>query len=245
MKKTLASIFAVVFFVVGIHTNAQAAGAKETIPNYKFQFPETDRDSLRRGFGYFMDSCASCHSLELMRFRRISEDLGIAKEEILEKYVPRVQAKDMFSELKTHMQPETAIEAYGVVPPDLTLFARAKGTDYILNYLLGYYVDADSKFGFENSVFPTTSMPNVLYGYQGKQVARFDGDKLVGLELEEVNLREGEFFRLVSDITNFLSYTSEPSKLQRYAYGFWILLFIAVFTGCAYLLKRELWRDIR
>jgi ubiquinol-cytochrome c reductase cytochrome c1 subunit len=36
----------------------------------------------------------------------------------------------------------------------------------------------------------------------------------------------------------------EPMQLERQALGVWVLLFLAVFTILAYLLKKEYWRDV-
>ena len=47
--------------------------------------------------------------------------------------------------------------------------ARARGTDYIYNYLKGFYLDPNSPTGVDNVVLAGTSMPHVLWELQGFQ----------------------------------------------------------------------------
>ena len=47
------------------------------------------------------------------------------------------------------------------------------------------------------------------------------------------------------DTVNFLEYVGEPAKAQRQSLGVWVILFLLVFTGFAYLLKKEYWKDVK
>lgn len=53
-----------------------------------------------------------------------------------------------------------------------------------------------------------------------------------------------QFRRSVGDLVNFLEYVGEPMKLYRYSLGLKVLIFLLIFTGLAYLLKREYWKDV-
>ena len=65
------------------------------------------------------------------------------------------------------------------------------------------------------------------------------------LKVTQAGKLEPEAFdRAVYDLTNFLAYVGEPSKLQAQALGPKVLIFIFIFGVIAYLLKREYWRDI-
>jgi ubiquinol-cytochrome c reductase cytochrome c1 subunit len=46
------------------------------------------------------------------------------------------------------------------------------------------------------------------------------------------------------DLVNFLDYMGEPAKYERRHLGVKVLMFLFLFLGLAYLLKREYWRDI-
>jgi ubiquinol-cytochrome c reductase cytochrome c1 subunit len=71
-------------------------------------------------------------------------------------------------------------------------------------------------------------------------------DKVVaGFELAEPgSMTPAEYDSAVRDLTTFLAYIAEPMKLERQALGIWVLLFLAVFSIIAYLLKKEYWKDI-
>jgi len=84
-------------------------------------------------------------------------------------------------------------------------------------------------------------MPNVLQNCQGSQEL-VDG-KLV--KISDGYCSDAEFEGVVSDITNFLSYTAEPYKSDRLYIGVWVLLFLSLLLVFAYLLKKEYWRDIK
>ena len=53
-----------------------------------------------------------------------------------------------------------------------------------------------------------------------------------------------EYDGAVRDLVTFLTYMGEPMKLERQRLGLWVLLFLAVFTVVAYLLKKEYWKDV-
>ncbi len=57
-------------------------------------------------------------------------------------------------------------------------------------------------------------------------------------------MSEQEYKDTVRDLVNFLDYSSEPAQLIRMSYAPWVLLFVAVFTFLAYLLKINYFRDV-
>lgn len=63
-------------------------------------------------------------------------------------------------------------------------------------------------------------------------------------EVAAGSLSPDKYDAFVRDTVNYLSYAGEPSQLQRSALGIWVVLFLLVFTGFAWLLKREYWRDV-
>ena len=113
---------------------------------------------------------------------------------------------------------------FGAPPPDLTLEARLRGTDWIYSYLLGFYKRSQSSTGVNNTVFDLVAMPNVLEPLQGVQelvcaetdqpVAGHEPDPLSGkyqscdvLQVTQPGAMEpAEFEEAVYDLTNFLAY---------------------------------------
>ena len=141
---------------------------------------------------------------------------------------------------------------FGKAPPDLSLEARAKGSDWIYNYLKSFYLDPSRPVGWNNTVFPNASMPNALWELQGLQVAvkapaprRATMPTVEKLEIKTPGRLDAEQYdQAVRDITAFLKYAGEPAALKRESIGVWVLLYLAFFTFIAWLLKHEYWKDV-
>lgn len=210
----------------------------------------SDKASLQRGAGLYMNYCAGCHSLSMMRYSRIAEDLDLAPE-LVEEHLLVGDAK-IGENVVTGVAAADGQAWFGKAPPDLSLVARAKagGADWVYTYLKSFYVDESRPIGWNNKLFPGVSMPNVLWELQGIQRPVMDeghdGEAHVS-KLELVSpgrMDTREFDQAARDISNFLQYAAEPAALQRESVGVWVILFLAFFTLLAYLLKLEYWRDV-
>ncbi|MEM7379484.1 MAG: cytochrome c1, partial [Pseudomonadota bacterium] len=68
---------------------------------------------------------------------------------------------------------------------------------------------------------------------------------VIGVESLSAGLQSPqEFDKTITDLVNFLSYAAEPGQERRRAMGFWVILFMLVFSGLAWVLKKEYWRDV-
>lgn len=208
-----------------------------------------DRASLQRGAALYMNYCSACHSLKYLRYSRIAEDLGLTEEQVMEHLV-FTDAK--FGEhVLTSMRDEDALDWFGVAPPDLSLIARVRGSDWIYTYLKSFYLDETRPLGWNNTVFPNVSMPNPLWEMQGLQRAEYGEPDAIGerpvehlVVAQAGSMQPAQFDQAVRDITAFLEYAGEPAALKRQGIGVWVILFLAFFTFLAWLLKREYWKDV-
>lgn len=131
----------------------------------------TDLASLQNGAKLFVNNCLNCHSAHSMRYNKLTA-LGLTDEEIKKNLL---FSRDKIGDLMTvSMTPVDGKEWFGTAPPDLSVIARAKsqnfgasGVDYIYSYLRGFYRDTSKKTGWNNSVFPSVAMPNVLWQMEG------------------------------------------------------------------------------
>lgn len=205
--------------------------------------------SLQRGAQLYFNYCVGCHSLKYVRYSRIAEDLGLTEDQVMTNF-NSTGAK--FGEtIIASMPTADAQQWFGKVPPDLSLEARAKGPDWIYNYLKSFYVDPSRPVGWNNTVFPAASMPNVLWELQGVQHAEFAASK-PGEEapIERLVLAQpgrqsvAEFDKTARDLTAFLQYVGEPAALKREKLGLWVVFYLALFTFLAWLLKKEYWKDV-
>ena len=184
----------------------------------------SDTASLQNGAKLFMNYCSGCHAISFMRYNRVAKDLNLSDSLVVEHLM--FAGEKPGETITTAMPKEGAEKWFGVTPPDLSLVARAKGTDWIYSYLRGFYEDESKVFGVNNKVLESASMPDVLWSLkEGRPEAEFDQD--------------------VRDITNFLDYVGEPAKLIRTSLGVWVLLFLGVLLVLTYLLKKEYWKDVK
>ena len=58
-------------------------------------------------------------------------------------------------------------------------------------------------------------------------------------------MSQSEYDDAIVDLVNFLVYVSEPAQLDRYRIGFWVILFLGIFSFIAFLLKNEYWKDVK
>jgi ubiquinol-cytochrome c reductase cytochrome c1 subunit len=220
-----------------------------------------DKGALQRGAALYMNYCSSCHSLTFLRYSRMAADLGLTEEQVRQNLM--FQDANFGDPINTGLDPAQAAAWFGKAPPDLSLIARrkAEGPDWVYNYLKSFYIDESRPMGWNNSVFPGASMPNVLWQMQGSQHAltepkhegavcakgEFRGGCITGFSIPEHkqgSMSPEQFDRVARDITTFLAYAGEPAAAKREAMGVWVVLFLAFFTLLAYFLKKEYWRDV-
>jgi ubiquinol-cytochrome c reductase cytochrome c1 subunit len=205
--------------------------------------------SLQRGARYFVNYCLGCHSAQYVRYNRLAEDLQLSEAQLLENLM--FTGERPFDTMSIAMDPEDAARWFGVAPPDLSLIARSRGTDYLYTFLRSFFVDPDSPTGVDNVVLPGTAMPHVLWELQGIQEAHYEIDpehpeeEHMVLEVATPGLlSEEEYDEVVRDIVNFLDYTAEPMQLERQRLGVRVIAFLIVLLLISYMLKREIWKDV-
>ena len=205
-----------------------------------------DQASLQRGARLFFNYCVGCHSLKYMRYSRIASDLGLTEQEVMQNF--DFTGAKFGDPVISHMPPAEAAGFFGKAPPDLSLEVRARSADWVYAYLNAFYLDPTRPVGWNNTVFPNASMPFPLWELQGVQVAQMkpgSSDQVEKLTLlRPGKLTPAQYQQAARDLTSFLEYVSEPAALQRRHYGIWVLLFLALFTFLAYLLKKEYWKDV-
>ena len=161
--------------------------------------------------------------------------------------------------MKNGMLPDEAKAWFGTAPPDLTLVARVRGTDWLYTYLRTFYLDPKRPWGVNNKVFPDVAMPHVLLELQGAQIDtcgphaeqgqrdKLTGESLCGLQPDpsiEGTMTPEEYDQTIYDLVNFLAYSADPVKLERQRIGFYVLLFLSVLFVLTYLLKKEYWKAV-
>ncbi|KTD59969.1 cytochrome c1 [Legionella shakespearei] len=211
-----------------------------------------DKERLQRGASLFMNYCSGCHSLKYMRYNRMAKDLGLTTfdgrldEDLLKNNLIFTQAT-INDPIQIAMLPTDAKEWFGIVPPDLSLTARERGTTWIYNYLKSFYSDDARPFGSNNLLVPDVAMPNVLEPLIGKMVLNpnhktSDASLLL---IKPGEMYPAQFDSAIQDLVTFLAYVGEPAQLVRYRLGGFVIAFLFIFLIVAYRLKKNYWQQLK
>nr|WP_297312042.1 cytochrome c1 [Neptuniibacter sp.] len=243
MKKLIIGLFAL------LPSLTMAAGP--SVPLMDANIDLKDNASLQRGAKLFMNYCLGCHQMQYQRYERTFRDIGIPTEIGQEQLI--FDGSKVGSHIKNAIGKDDAAKWFGAAPPDLTLVARVRGTDWIYTYLKSFYKDESRPFGVNNIVFPSVGMPHVLQELQGlptpitEEVEEHGHTvtKVVGTETDgSGEMSDDEYDRAARDLTNFLAYVGEPSRLESEALGLKVIGFLVILFILAFMLKKEYWRDV-
>lgn len=235
-------------------------------------FGTYDRNQLQRGFQIFRDVCASCHSARLLAFRNLGEPGG---PEFTEGQVKALAAEYQINDPDAEggvrpgipadrwpavMSEQDAIDSFGVVPPDLSVIAKARGITtpfpwWILNYFTGYSEGGpDYLFALLTSYHeevPATApadfeLPEGKYYndvFPGHAIGMSPplADQSVPYEDENFPQTLDQYSR---DISAFLMWVAEPHLIDRKGAGFRVILFLVLFAGLMWFVKQRLWAPV-
>ena len=238
----------------GFSGKANAAG--ETVELETPLIDQGNERSLQRGAQAFVNHCMGCHSAGYQRYSRVAQDLGLSEEDVEKNLIFTTDEAGELTKvgalMTNNMSVEYGKQSFGVVPPNLALTARSRGVDWIYSYLKAYYVDpSKTTTGVNNTVYPGTAMPHVLWREQGWQQPVYGEEvngsqPVIGLELtEQGSMSPEEYDDYIADITNFMAYLADPIKQTRHRVGIIVMLFLFGLLGIAYVLKKEYWKDIK
>jgi len=210
-----------------------------------------DAGALRRGFQVYREVCASCHSIELIRWRELvgvaftkEEALAMAKDtDVIDGPNDQGEMFERPGKLadvlpKPYANAEAGAAANnGALPPDLSLMAKARhnGLDYIFALLTGYCEPPEGKVMMEglhyNPYFPGggIAMPPPL------------GDE--GVEYEDGT--PATISQQARDVAQFLHWCAEPELDLRNKMAMQYLTVIAFTALSCGLFKRWKWASLK
>jgi ubiquinol-cytochrome c reductase cytochrome c1 subunit len=258
MKKLLMGVTAALFLstaLVGSLNVAQAAGGSVKPPaqEWSFQglFGTLDRGALKRGFQVYNQVCAGCHSLRLVAYRNLM-DIGFTEDEVKKIAAEKEVQDGPNDEGEMFDRPAKPSDKFvspfpndnaarsannGAFPPDLSLMVKARvgGADYLHALMTGYKEPPKDVKLSENMAY------NVYF--PGHQIAM--PSPLSDDGVEYADKTKATVTQMSLDVTTFLAWAAEPEMEDRKRLGVKAILFLIVFTGMLYALKRKIWADIK
>tara|TARA_B100000902_G_scaffold82808_2_gene87390 strand:- start:3558 stop:4256 length:699 start_codon:yes stop_codon:yes gene_type:complete len=200
----------------------------------------TNKSSLQKGAKIFINYCLNCHSAKYMRYNKLL-DIGLSKKNIEDNLL--FTGKKIGDPMEISMPVKESKKWFGASPPDLSLVARSRGSDWIYNYMKGFYRDSSRKIGWNNLVYVNTAMPHILWELQGEQELNEKTGKFSLIKPGKLNQKE--YDAVITDLTNYITYMSEPGQLKRKKMGIYVVGFLFLLLFLVVKLKQEFWKDIK
>lgn len=154
----------------------------------KMQPNLSDKASLQRGLGLYVNFCLGCHSLQYQRYERTAKDLGVPEDLMLDLVI--FTGQPIGGYMESSMSREDAKSWFGAAPPDLTMVTRVRSPKWVYNFLKTFYVDTSRPLGVNNKVFPNVAMPHVLLPLQGVAIEECYGYEAIDVLALESLLKE-------------------------------------------------------
>ena len=273
MKRVVASALCAAVMSLGVlGSGVQTAAAAEDaapIPDYDWSFDgifgHFDRAAAQRGLQVYRESCAGCHSLRFVAFRDLA-DLGYNEEQIKafaaeatvvdgpdsegEMFERDGLPADRFPSPFPNANAAAAANG-GAAPPDLSLMAKARpgGASYIRALVgHGYSDEPSAEFleefreKHEGEEFELLDGQNFNLYFPGYKIAMAAPLFEDGVEYQDGTPATVE--QMAEDVSHFLMWTAEPKLEERKRIGLKVVLFLLVFTGILYAVKRKVWADL-
>jgi len=275
-----ATTAAVPLLLGGVAVHAAEGGAQINKEEWTFAGPfgYYDQDQLRRGFKVYNQVCASCHGMDLLYYRNLAAPSGpnIPMEQVEAIAGERTVTDgpndngEMFERPATPNDPfvdpyrnekEAALVNNGVVPPDLSVIAKARGAtenvawymspvviaediltmyeeqgpDYINALLTGYEQPPEGR------ELPLGSYYNVVYPGNAIAMPQPLYPDIVPYEDGTATTVE----QYSKDVTAFMMWAAEPKLEERKQMGAKVMLYLFILAALLYLSKRMLWKRVK
>lgn len=253
----------------------QASSGAAPLPEQSWSFDgifgRFDQGALKRGSKVVLEACLGCHSVKLIKFDQLRV-IGFSEVEV--KALAEAAGKTKKDKILSGMEPDAAKEAFGVVPPDLSLMTKArKGYEnYLYGMLTGYLSDEESALVDKAMADGKLSPEEVgqiaaalhLDPHRPEKVTEvatrirkgdsfnkyFPGNFLAmpkPLNAGQVSYADGtknSLEQLSRDAVTFLAWASEPTQTERKSVGLVVMIYLLIFTVMLYAVKRRVWAKV-
>ncbi|MGN7610587.1 cytochrome c1 [Magnetococcales bacterium HHB-1] len=253
-----------------------AGGGSVELPKVEWghtgMFGTFDNATMKRGAQVAVEVCMACHSIKYIQFDALKQ-FGFTEQEVIS--LAEMAGRTKKDKMISAMSEADAKDAYGVVPPDLSLMTKArKGYEnYTYAILTGYLNDN------ETTMVETIMEDGKVTEAEAKDIAAklhlpTQDPEEVKATLTRIQNGEnfnkyfpGNFFampmplsadavtyadktkatleNLSSDVTTFLAWAAEPKATKRKETGRGVMIYLIIFTALLYAVKKRIWADVK
>ena len=240
--------------------------------NWSFAGPfgTFDRGQLQRGLKVYKESCAACHSMNLVAFRTL-EGLGYSEGQVRALAAEYEVQDGPNADGEMFMRPALPSDHFpapfpneeaaaasnnGAAPPDFSLIAKARGVergfptfvfDVFTQYAEGGPDDIHALLtGYGEE--PPAGMEIAEgthynpYFIAGKSLAMPKPIEDGAVAYDDGSPETVEQYS--RDVAAFLMWAAEPHMEDRKKTGFRVMVFLVLFAGLLYLTKRKIWSAV-
>jgi ubiquinol-cytochrome c reductase cytochrome c1 subunit len=214
-------------------------------------FGTFDRAALQRGFQVYKQVCSVCHSMKLVSYRDLA-DLGFSEPEIKAIAADYQVTDGPNDDGEMFQRPATPADHFvspfandkaaraanhGALPPDLSLVikARHEHEDYVYSLLTGFGQTPPAGETIAAGMYYNP----YFAGHQIAMPAPLKDDSVTYADGTKATVEQE-----ARDVVQFLSWAAEPKMEVRKRTGLKVVLFLIVFAGFMYGVKRKVWKDL-
>lgn len=235
-------------------------------------FGRYNKQQLQRGLKVYVEVCASCHSMSLVKFRNLGERgaLGYTSEQV-KAFAAEYQmedgpdeAGDMFERsgkpydaFPSPFPNDQAAAASNnnAVPPDFSLIAKARAVERGFPNFLIDIVTQYQEAGPDYIVALLTGYTDPPADVEVPEGTYYNPYFIAGNALsmapplsdELVEYDDGTpmtTHQYAEDVSAFLMWAAEPKLEERKKIGLRVMLFLIIFASMLYFVKRKIWSNI-
>lgn len=249
-------------------TEAANGAEAETPPSLSWSFGgifgHYDTAQLQRGYQVYKEVCSNCHSMKLVAFRNLGGPGGLGYNEgqikaLAATYQIEDGPNDKGEMYKRPGRPsdyfpspfpneEAAAAAYGKAPPDMSDLAKARGWERgFPAFIFDFFTQTEETEG-------PSYIDAILHGYTKADDPKYNiympNHKIAmpkPLSDGQVQYTDGSpqtLDQYAKDVSAFLMWTAEPKLEQRKAMGLRVMIFLVVFAGLLYFIKKRIWAKV-
>jgi len=248
-------------------SSSSVAAETENPPMNKWSFAgpfgKFDRGQLQRGFKVYKEVCETCHGIQLLSFRNLSEPGGPgfspAQVEAVAATYKYKDPNDQGEMVERNGRPADrfpppSLRFPNATPPDLSVIVKARGYErgfpgFLIDMFTQYqehgadYLVALLK-GYENPPAGVELPPGAMYNkfFPGHAIAM--PPPLSDGRVTYTDGTQATLDQQAKDVTAFLAWAAEPHLEARKRAGMQVMVFLIVLSGLLYFTKKKVWRAV-
>ena len=267
-KGSVAAILLALGLVTLLGTSSSSVAAEvENPPMNKWSFAgpfgKFDRGQLQRGYKVYKEVCETCHGIQLLSFRNLSEPGGPgfspAQVEVVAASYKYKEPNDQGDMVERNGRPADhfpppSLRFPNATPPDLSVIVKARGYE---RGFPGFLVDMFTQYqehgadylvallkGYENAPAGFELPPGAMYNkyFPGHAIAM--PPPLSDGRVSYTDGTQATLDQQARDVTAFLAWAAEPHLEARKRAGMQVMIFLIVLSGLLYFTKKKVWRAV-